>query len=94
MWNSSQGRISYFAVFSSQGSHCLTRLPRSVEPWEEDDARNAARIAGGFGIGDLEEVAEVKPLCHPRGPQHGCCGFVAASSRAQSTLVPTPTHRK
>ena len=52
MWNSSPGRISYLAVLSSQGSHGLTRLARSVEPWEEDDARNAARIAGGFGIGD------------------------------------------
>jgi hypothetical protein len=95
MWNSPPGTISYLAVLSSQGSHGVTRLARSVEPWEEDDARSAARIAGGFGTGDLKEIAEVKPLCRPRGPQHGCCGFVAASSRALSTLVPTPqTYRK
>jgi hypothetical protein len=90
MWNSSPGRISYLAVLSSQGSHGLTRLARSVEPWAEDDARDAARVAGGFVLDDLEEVTEVKPLRRPPGPQHGCCGLVAASSRALSTLVFNP----
>jgi hypothetical protein len=68
MWSSSPGRISYLAVLSSQGSRDLTRSARSVEPWAEDDARKAARIAGGFGTGDLEEVTEMKPLRRQRGP--------------------------
>jgi hypothetical protein len=54
MWNSSPGRISYLAVLPSHGSHGLTRLARSVELWAEDNAREAVRVADGFGIDDPE----------------------------------------
>ncbi len=92
MWNSSPGEFRISQYSCRRFPHGLTRLARSVEPWEED---NAARIAGGFGIGDLEEVTVVKPFVARVASSMGCCGFVAVSSRALSTLVPTPqTYRK
>ena len=72
MWNSSPGRISYLAVLLSQISPWPDTPRASVEPWEED---NAARIAGGFGIGDLEEVTVVKPFVARVASSMGCCGL-------------------
>jgi hypothetical protein len=86
MWNSSPGRISCLAVLSSQGSHGVTRLARGVEPWAEDDAREA-----GVSQTVSESATSARSLkCNPFVARVASSVVVAASSRALSTLVPTP----